>query len=160
MKRYGWVTLIVVGIALVAGCPEQGADRPKTVPVSGTVTYNDAPVEGATVTFVPSGSGKAATGITDASGKYTLGTFASDDGAVPGSYGVKIVKFKSAPRADDGVEDMDSEAYDAAQQAGGAEEPAEAENELPEKYADPKTSGFEATVAEGQTDPVDFALTD
>jgi len=167
MKSTTWnalLALVVIGVVFSLGCPQQGADRPKTFPVSGTVTLNGQPVEGAIVTFVPTAGGKGATGRTDASGKYTLTTFASGDGAVPGQYNVKIVKFETTgteAAAGPGGAEMDEEAYTAAQDAaqeGGEEEAAGApKNLLPEKYADPATSGLKATVKEGDN-TIDFAL--
>jgi len=157
---YACCALVMVGMVLSLGCPQQGSDQPATYVATGTVTQGGSPLEGATVTFVPTASGNSATGITDASGKFTLTTFASGDGAVPGQYGVKIVKYEGG-------------GTDAAAGAGGAapgempadyggaveEESSEPANLLPEKYADPNTSGLTASVTDDPSQNVfDFPL--
>ena len=168
MKRtrfYGSFLLLMVGIALCVGCP-QGVDHPPTHPVTGTVTYNGDPVEGANVTFVATGGGQGAAGVTDASGKYTLTTFASGDGAVAGKYGVKIFKFE-VDAADAG-----GGAAGEPEEPGGLPDPGVGitggpegapdpgpKNLLPEKYNDPGTSGLDATVVEGPN-TFDFPLAD
>jgi hypothetical protein len=56
------------------------------------VTYKAKPIAGAHVSFSPvEGSGRAATGITDSDGQFTLGTFAATDGAIPGPYRVSVI---------------------------------------------------------------------
>ncbi len=63
---------------------------------SGTVTFDGKPVDGATVTFIPTeGKIQPATGRTDAQGKYSLTTFRSGDGAQPGAYQVTVTKYFS-----------------------------------------------------------------
>ena len=109
------------GLSLVAtitlvGCT--GTESLDTVPVEGMVTMNDSPVEGATVVFTPAGGeGHAAAGVTDASGRFQLTTEASGDGAVPGSYKVKITKYPKQGDAIGGETDMDA-AYRAAEESG------------------------------------------
>jgi hypothetical protein len=91
----GWLTLAVVGSVLAVGCGQKAAG-PTTYPVTGTVTHNGTPVEGATVAFMASGEQKGAVGRTDASGKYTLTTLVAGDGAMAGEYAVKISKYEGA----------------------------------------------------------------
>jgi hypothetical protein len=141
------------------GCAQEGVDRPATYPVTGTVTHNGEPVAGATVTFVSGAGGRSAAGVTDASGKYSLTTFKSGDGAALGQYGVKIVKYEGGtgdapggagePLEPGGVEPVE----------GAEEAEQELKNLLPEKYAEPSTSGLNATVAEGDN-VFDFPLED
>lgn len=80
----------------VAGC-SGSTDRPATYPVSGTVMYNGNPITGATVAFWGEGASKAATGVTDSEGKFTLSMFEANDGAVAGTH--KITVTKSDPSA-------------------------------------------------------------
>ncbi len=163
------LVLAVGGAALACGCGQSGADRPATYAVTGKVTLDGNPVEGAAVSFVASGEGKSAAGITDASGTYQLSTFGGNDGAVPGQYKVKITKYKGeggevAPGGitgpiDDGGQHPDD--YDGAPEVGGASEgpPGLPENELPANYADPNMSGLTATVTENAAQNVfDFEL--
>ena len=143
---------VVLFVSLLGlGCTgQQDADRPTTCPVTGTVTHNGQPVEGANVAF-QSASGSAI-GVTDAAGKYTLTTFVSGDGAEPGEYQVKIEKYKVEAGT---AVDESSPDYVAPTEN---EESAAPENLLPAIYADPATSGFKATVSEGGENNFDFAL--
>lgn len=92
----GFITLVAI-----VGCGP-GAS---TVPVSGTVTQNGKPVEGATVTFLRGGGdiskGELAIGKTDASGKFELtthfGSKSSAAGAPPGEYKVTVSKAVPPP---------------------------------------------------------------
>lgn len=165
MLRLNWGTLIcllcVVGIV---GCTED-TDRPETVRVTGTVTLNGDPLEGALVAFSPKGgTGNAAAGTTDASGKYTLTTFESGDGAVPGTYMVGVTKTEAADAtvpASSSAEDVDA-AYEAAEKAGvdvmGGGKVAETKQLLPAKYGNPTSSGFEFEVTKGGDNNFDLPL--
>ena len=80
----------LVALALAAflvGC----GGGPRPVKVTGTVTLNGEPVEGATVQFVPvKEGGRPATGLTKADGGFSLTTVENYDGALPGDYKVVI----------------------------------------------------------------------
>lgn len=87
MQKQCYCGLIVAPLMLLSlvGCGGGGSgdDHPQTAPVSGTVTYQGKPLEGATVYFVSekfSGSGK-----TNAEGRYEL-----VQGAVPGKNKISI----------------------------------------------------------------------
>jgi len=54
---------------------------------------DQAPVEGATVVFIPQSHQYAAAGTTDTQGRFQLRTFEENDGAVAGSYQVTVKKF-------------------------------------------------------------------
>lgn len=145
------LTLATAGL-LCAGCSSEDG-RPETYPVTGIVTLDNNPVDGATVTFVPKdggtqaqGSAQAATAVTGADGSYSIGTFATGDGAVPGEYLVKVAKY-SAPKQQQPVgDDPESQKQAFLQSRQGAQQPTGPKNELPEKYADEKTSGLFVTV--------------
>lgn len=91
---------VLLCVSSLSGCgggaTGEPKNRPKRTPVSGILTLNGTPVEGAVVTLHPTQGGNSATGRTDSSGKFVLGTFSSDDGAVPASYGVSVVKLDAA----------------------------------------------------------------
>lgn len=149
--------------AAAIGCQSGTAENPRTYPTTGTVTLNGEPVEGATVSYVPQGEGQTAVGVTNAAGKYELTTFAKGDGALPGSYQVKVVKFEGAES-----EPVTGEAAPGAIEGdesyvppddGAAPAPVST-NQLPEKYADPVQSGLTATISEGENAPQDFSLED
>lgn len=79
------------------GCGKNGSDLP-TVPVTGKITLNGTPLEGATVSFASNlPDAKPANGVTDAQGNYRLQTYISGtsqtDGALPGDYVVMVTKF-------------------------------------------------------------------
>lgn len=87
-----WLVLALFGVALAIGCSGEGSVE-GVVPVSGTVTQKGAPLAGASVGFAPTGEGgKAASGKTDATGRFKLTTLKADDGALPGDYSVTVSK--------------------------------------------------------------------
>jgi len=132
-------------LMLVAnGC---GGSKPATAPVSGTVLLDGKPVADAAVLFEPAEGGVPARGSTDSTGQFSLSTFTRGDGAVPGRHRVAISKMiMEGIKADDfGLED--SSAAPASQPKSG----------VPRRYADPATSGLEATVEPGGVS-VEFSL--
>jgi hypothetical protein len=145
----------LIGSVLALGCGQQDSNRPKTYPVTGMVTYKGQAVEGATVAYQPTAGKKGATGVTDAAGRYSLTTFTSGDGAVPGQYKVKIVKVKAA----EGVAAADQDSEDYVAPTEGQPEVGKSENLLPANYADPNQSGLTATVGEDKNS-IDFDLQD
>lgn len=89
--------IVLSGIlVLAAGCGQKAVEQPQTIPVTGTVTYRGKAVEGAVVSLLTEQVSHAATGTTDASGKFTLSTFSPNDGAVPGSHRATIIKLDPA----------------------------------------------------------------
>jgi hypothetical protein len=154
-----WLPAILV-VGSLAGC---GPDRPQTVSVTGTVTLDGAPIEGATVGFTPEGGGRPATGTTDASGKFALTTFEEGDGALPGRHTVTISKTKTSGgmEGDAGAGEVEGGGGGPGSLAGpmgvGAEMPT-VEWIVPQKYSSPKTSGLSCEVKSGM-DPVTFDLT-
>jgi hypothetical protein len=86
--------LVLAGTLGMSGCGggDDGPPPPETAPVTGKVSYNGEPVEGATVIFSVVGAPRSATGMTNAQGQYTLSTFGSGDGAILGENTVSIVK--------------------------------------------------------------------
>lgn len=89
-----WLTGILT--CLLCGCGSDGPDySAEVVPVTGKISTSDGtPVANAQVFFVPTGDkGRAAEGMTDEAGKYTLTTQNGGPGAVPGDYNVSVSKF-------------------------------------------------------------------
>ena len=75
------------GLLFASGCGE----KLSLVPVTGSVTLDGQPVADAGVLFQPIERGPAASGTTDALGKFTLQT-ANRPGAAPTAYRVVITK--------------------------------------------------------------------
>ena len=88
MKKF----FVLLAIFL-AGC---GSSEFEIVPVSGTVTFEGEPLEGAEVVFAPMETkdvinvGPPSTGMTDAGGKYMLNTIRGQQGAVATKHRVSI----------------------------------------------------------------------
>ena len=76
----------------LAGCTHNPANYPDTAPVTGTVTLDGQPLEGATVNFKPGGGGRPSRGITDADGNYELMYSGTVQGAMLGTHTVSILK--------------------------------------------------------------------
>ena len=84
----GLLTLVVTA----AGC----GGKYTPVPVSGVVTLDGKPVEGATVFFYAVGDareGRPAHGITDKNGEFRLSTLGNEDGALRREYKVVIHRY-------------------------------------------------------------------
>ena len=153
-RALGWGLVSTTLVFLVEGFGRSApSNRPKTIPVQGVVKYKGTPVEGAMVSLVPQDpKGKGAVGTTDKSGKFQLTTFTAGDGALPGSYLVKISKTTTKSQL--------SEAQEQEYMAKGKPLPPMIEkDELPAKYKQEKTSGLTAEVKEG-VKPLEFDLSD
>jgi len=86
MRRWLAVGGVLAGF-LAAGCGQS-----PTVKVTGTVTIKGQPAENVQVTFLPA-EGRAATGVTDAQGRFELSTFKPGDGAMPGQQTVTLGEY-------------------------------------------------------------------
>lgn len=135
-----WIRLLVAVIAFslpLSGCGNGMAG------VSGTVTLDGKPMVGdrdhrITVLFVPeSGAGPSATARLDGSGHYQLAT-GSQSGITPGAYLVTVTAVE-------------------VQRSSDPNSPPAMRRVSPERYADPKKSGFRADVQSG-SNTFDFDL--
>ena len=155
--RLGHDTVIALGTAAIlglCGCGPKGTgDRPATVTARAVVTYNGAPVSGATVSFIADGGSHSASGVTNETGTANMGTFGEGDGVVPGKFKVTIRKTTitttGGAQPAEKVESPDSDIP-----PGKVEQ----KEELPAKYADPGTSGLTAEVTAADTE-LKFDLT-
>ncbi len=145
--------LLSAAVFSFAGCG--GEKREATFPVTGTLTLDGQPVAGANVVLSPKGAGTAATAVTEEDGTFSVGTYETGDGAVPGEYSVTVNKYDTpAEPAETGGEDSiygTDEEMDEMDDYGGAQDVAESKNELPAKYASASTSGLTHTVTEAAT---------
>jgi hypothetical protein len=135
--------LALVGLASLCAC-NGGTKGPTTVEVTGIVTMDGTPIEGANVVFSPSGgddSRLASQATTDSAGRYRLRTHIGGgkfkSGIEPGKYDVAINKLDTAAI---------KTTY------------APPKNLLPAKYADAKTSQLKAEGVEGRENDFPFAL--
>ena len=84
---------------IVTGC---GASGPDIGSVTGTITLDDHPIEGAMIYFEPVKGGRSSTALTDGEGKYELKYIADRMGALLGDHQVRITKFRKAIANDAG----------------------------------------------------------
>jgi hypothetical protein len=148
MFRRALFVFCVASFALLGAC-KKADTRPRRVPVSGMVVHRGQPVAEATVIFEPVGSTPAATGKTDAAGRFQLTTFDASDGAVPGDYKVAVRKVQVTPgsRPADAPDDL-------------AAPPPDEKWLLPVKYGHTASSGLTATVKADAKNEFNFELTD
>lgn len=142
-------TLLSVAVLVgLWGC--NGADEavtlPPTVPVSGTVKLDGELIEGAVVTFIPTGGTKGieCVGRTDESGTYSPQQIRGAEGVPPGTYKVVISRYlrNGKPIVDD----------DPAGGAGGI-----MIDSLPPKYSNQSMTKLTANVA-ADGSAIDFEL--
>jgi len=111
---------------LTAGC----SDGPEMHPVTGTVTLDGKPLEGASVVFHPiEKEGALAAGKTDAQGKYEL-RIREQPGALAGKYQVTVLLTKTVGQRKNPDSDDDLKMTYI----------------VPKKFNDPGTSGLEEEV--------------
>lgn len=131
---------ISVGTLAVIGCGGVSTSVP-VFPCTGQVLIKGKPVEGVQVTLTPaSGEGAVASGKTDKDGKFRLNSTVGEGGmAVTGApAGEYLVGLALAARSD-------------SQDFLGQKIDKSAPVSMDRKYADPKTSGFKATVKGPET---------
>jgi hypothetical protein len=159
VRRVQCGVVAAVVIAMFAmGCG-QGT---KLLPASGTVTYQDKPLEGALVTFLGEGN-VLGSGTTDAAGKYTISTLGRP-GAVPGKNQVAISKTSGGSAAPTGMKAQSTpptpeEIQKMQAEMKGSMQGNSTKQLLPAKYANPAASGFTADVQPGKS-TFDFTLSD
>jgi hypothetical protein len=121
--------VLCVLLSLLSGC---GDDRPTRIPASGRVLIDGQPLEHGFVQVTPQGD-RPATGKLGPGGRFTLTTFDSDDGVVPGRHPAAVIAVES---------------IDAGSQRWHA----------PKKYIDSAGSGLTVEV-EAPTDSLELNLT-
>lgn len=108
------------------------------------------------MSFLPANATHAATGNTDAQGKFMLAT-AGKSGAVVGQHSVAISKVAAGSYKMPDEETMKKDPTALTKMMQGNKPP---KSELPEKYANPQSSGLSANVEKGKTNEFNFELTD
>jgi len=86
--------LLALSSFLLTGCD----DRPKRVPIAGTLTIDGQPVPKAQIRVIPS-NGRSAQAVTDAEGRFKLATFDYEkfDGAILGEHQLEIKAAETTP---------------------------------------------------------------
>jgi hypothetical protein len=127
-------------VPFLVGC---GGARP--VKVTGTLTLNGQPVEGATVQFVPvNEGGRPATGLTKADGGFSLTTIEDQDGALPGEY--KVVIRYNPPLENSPEAQSTEQGMKAAMQAQAQAKKGKPKYVIPPAYSDATKTPFTQTV--------------
>ena len=135
-------------VILVGGCQKEktiGTDM-----VSGTVTLDGSPVEGASISFTPDGSGQSAYGVSAADGTYSLSILGGEagKGTLAGDYIVTVSKI---------VEESTGKQEPDPNEPSQMREQKIAKDVLPLKYKNAKSSPLKVTVAPGGS-TIDLAL--
>lgn len=90
-------------VCLAVGC---GSDMPKTIQVTGKVTFDgSAPPGPGVLNFLPMESGEGfplrpATGEFGVDGNYSAQTFEPNDGLMPGKYKIAVECWETPPNMD------------------------------------------------------------
>ena len=125
-----------------AGC---GGGADGLTPVTGTVTVDGKPGDGAAVTFIPKDGtpGNGGTAVADASGKYEIATPQGKKGLPPGAYKVTM-SYRRNP--DGTAPDPNTPPIES-----------KATEWLPPKFSDRDKTELNATVT-GEAKPHDFTV--
>ena len=132
--------------------------------VSGTVTYNGQPLEGATVSFLPDSSdGILAVGTTDTNGQYILAAplkKGTGQGAFAGKYKVTIAKKEADPDPNEQLYQRGEITYSEYQsrRAKGGSRPVR--NLIPARYGNARQSDLTAEVLAKTKNEFNFDLVD
>ena len=110
-----------------------------TVPVSGVLTYQGKPLEYYQVVLMPVDGTRVAVGVTDAQGKFKLGTNDGGDGAPPGEAKIAVSFVGPPSMTEPGTE----------QAIDDPSKLPKPKVKIPAKYADPATSGLTQNVPPG-----------
>ncbi|MBO0699521.1 MAG: carboxypeptidase regulatory-like domain-containing protein [Zavarzinella sp.] len=154
MNARSWVgpVIALMSLATLAGCSGKGPGD--YAHVSGTVTLDGSPIEGAKLTFVSTtevkGQKAEYSTVTDSSGKYMIAGVGKDPGMPPGMYKVAITKLVMKG----GKFKAPEEGFDMTQ----LEMSGMGINELPKQYADANSTNLTATLESGKNQNVNFDL--
>lgn len=150
MSEARWFASLVL-LVVFSGCG--GSSGPATAPVSGKVTLDGAPLEGAIVNFTANGF--VGSGRTGSDGSYSLVT-----GAAVGENRVWIEDFEPPEGfSDDPEEGMDAGQLEAMNQSlADAGTPVEMPVRIPAEYSDSEKTILKVNVSDGGTSSANFDL--
>lgn len=133
-----------------------GGDAPRA-DVSGSVTLDGEPVDGATIYFVGQDHSFTGSGVTDAAGKFSL-----ISGAAHGNNKVYLTKIDDENFSSDPATGMDGGQFEAAgglPDADSPVKPAEIPSLIPAQYTNLDKTPITFTVPSGGSSSADFKLT-
>jgi hypothetical protein len=133
--RLSRLALLLVIPFWMAACG--GSDKVDTVPAKGEVTYKGQPLGKGQIQLLPD-NGPAAVGLIE-NGKFVLGTNADGDGAPPGKYRVTVFSYKE-------IKNRFGETT--------------SKSVIPNRYANPDTSGLVVEIPEGGNEAIKVELVD
>jgi hypothetical protein len=145
------ILVLLVECLTSSGC---GNGRPKLVKVTGKVTLDGKPLEGAAIVFQPKASGEKAafqrpsTGVTDAQGQFVVRTYEPGDGLPYGEYLVGVQKREVVGQSKVDPGDEASSSVNITYKWV-----------VPKSYADPLGSTLTSNVTSSGMNPSEFALT-
>ncbi len=143
-------------LTILVGC-SSGPKVPKTLPVSGKITYNDKPLAGAEVGFVSKFDNKdvlAARGVTNDNGEFTLSTYIDPQHEVGGATAGDFIVIVSK------IEKIDQQKIMAEFSTGNPSMEGVLKKLVPTKYTDAKDSPLTASVTVGGKNWFEFKLED
>jgi hypothetical protein len=147
----------VVGFAALAAAAGCSGGSGSYATVSGTVTHNGFPVDGAKVTFhstveVEGQQKEAYTALTDSSGKYLIAMVGKQPGIPPGLYKITITKLDTSSQNSSVVlpPDWDQGQIDASGMG---------RNTLPKPYENVNSTKLSVTLEPGKNENKNFDLT-
>jgi hypothetical protein len=148
MKHFITITLLLVLFA-ASGCGQRGLSGLSKV--SGTITLNGQPLDGATISLSPVTEGlRAASAVSDASGNFKVTTLHPNDGVQPGDYLISVTKVKLEgvlPAAEVRKLLAEGKKYNTPQI-----------QQVPGKYLKAETSDLKITVKPGKNDQLVLTL--
>ena len=153
MRSSRAVAVLVLMGGCLWGCRGEVGDgfakqRPSVVSAKGTITYQGTPLVDAVVVFSPTNGTHAAAARTDGKGRFVMQAFPPNDGVVPGTYKVSIVKHEEPADA-------------TSPQQGDADEPRQTPAPrllTPKKYAIAEQSGLSVQIPHGGKDDITLSL--
>jgi hypothetical protein len=130
-----YFSCVSLSVLTLAGCG--GASEAGTVSVTGTVSLDGKPLDGASIAFISNGGSKLATALTDSAGKFTIRAGLGSN---------QVTVSKGAPPI--GPPPSEEEMLMPTEQELQSRPPPP-ESGVPARYGDPKTSGIVIEVVEG-----------
>ena len=145
-SSFSLIGLAMFSTFLSIGCDSRPSGRLVVYPVSGRITVDGAPAEGAILTFFGQEEGLKGRRVpvpmatADENGHFEVRSYGANDGAPAGKFKVTVAWPEPRP------EGADEEFYEAPDRLGG-------------KYAHPRETPFEVTIEEGGTQLAPIEIT-